>query len=1056
VGEGKRKRDLALATGAATRVGEIPARENLDTGALSVVILHLSDIHIGSRHDLILAKADAIARTTNTIAHPVNLWVLLVSGDIARTGTSEEYALAYDFLAEIRRGLRDFHPTSDTAVVVVPGNHDCDFALNSGTRDMLLPQILASHDKVDPSVLTNCLAVQRPFFEFLARLEERSDPGPNGALSYAREFSLGAANVRFNCYNTAWASQRREKQGDLTFPVQAPHAPRASSDAHDCVLSVAVFHHPLAWLQADNRRVFQAFLERSSDIVFTGHEHTTGQFQKRNFTGEVVEYCEGAALQSDGARSESEFNVVEIDATSRRHRLTQYEWASGQYARKGGYRDWLPFVYGAERQAGLAFTDEFDRRLSDPGAQFSHPARDKLLLEDIFVYPDLHELRIPPTPRKLPDIHGAGEISGRIGPTDLRRMVVYGVDESGKTTLAKRLCRDLTKRHLAVVLLSATSLGVADPDAVEGAIRTQELLQYGRERSVRVAQMAPDCRVLLLDDFHRQTSHRKEILDLLSVSFGTIVVFGGEMLKLQELPYATSESNPFYDFKRYEILPMGHQRRAKLVERWFDLSRGVGTDDEVVAKKVRQACAAIESATSHDFAPSYPLFLLVLLQVLEAASPGENPASQSRSYGYLHEVMITAALSSEPPTSIDTSYRYISELAFRMFSGSAKRFSEAELRAHHASYCDDYAMSLNFERMLLFLERVGVLCVADGGQYAFKYKYLYHYFVARALSDDRSRFESNVPQLIDALHREQNASVLMFLVHFDRDGRVVERMLKKARGLYADAAKCDLAEDVARLSAMSDAPVDLLLPARSPDENRERVLAARDSVAVASPRDEAAEEQESTDDLNDIVRVNAALKTIEILGQVARSFPGSTHRSRKREIVGECYALGLRAMKAFIGLILENREDIFRDLTKHLREKGISEGEVGGRAAQFIYWLAEAWVLIFVLKTVQAVGLDTLWQTYDELVSEDPSLGVALIDLGVRLEHFSGFPENAVEDLIARTAKYPFTRGILARLAYRHFYLRRTDFRIRDRLASKLRIRSDMPALQLQEKFRKR
>lgn len=77
-----------------------------------------------------------------------------------------------------------------------------------------------------------------------------------------------------------------------------------------------------------------------------------------------------------------------------------------------------------------------------------------------------------------------------------------------------------------------------------------------------------------------------------------------------------------------------------------------------------------------------------------------------------------------------------------------------------------------------------MLQIGGGAQSTFKYKYQFPYFVARALSEDEGRLNAHVPGLIEGLHREQSASILMLLVYLVRDmrdKRVVEGMLAKAR-----------------------------------------------------------------------------------------------------------------------------------------------------------------------------------------------------------------------------------------------------------------------------------
>jgi hypothetical protein len=92
----------------------------------------------------------------------------------------------------------------------------------------------------------------------------------------------------------------------------------------------------------------------------------------------------------------------------------------------------------------------------------------------------------------------------------------------------------------------------------------------------------------------------------------------------------------------------------------------------------------------------------------------------------------------------------------------------------------------------------------------------------------------------------------------------------------------------------------------------------------------------------------------------------------------------------------------------------------------------------------------------DENVSANPTLGVRLLDVAVRLENFSAFPENQVDALAEATSDVRFARRVLARLVYRHMYLYRTNHRLQEKWKAKFQIRmNDMPSLQLRESFRR-
>jgi DNA repair exonuclease SbcCD nuclease subunit len=139
---------------------------------MSIVLLHLSDIHIKTANDPILSRGKKIAACVFS-SLPSASWVfIVVSGDIAYSGESEQYAIASKFLREIQACIQE-ETKASVSFVVVPGNHDCDFSQNSGARKMLVKSIETSDaPDIDPSVVDQCTSIQIPFFEFRHSLED--------------------------------------------------------------------------------------------------------------------------------------------------------------------------------------------------------------------------------------------------------------------------------------------------------------------------------------------------------------------------------------------------------------------------------------------------------------------------------------------------------------------------------------------------------------------------------------------------------------------------------------------------------------------------------------------------------------------------------------------------------------------------------------------------------------------------------------------------------------------------------------------------------------------
>ena len=67
-----------------------------------LMLLHLSDIHIKTASDERLSRAQSIASATYPRLPEVHTVAIVISGDIAYSGTADQYALAVTFIEQIK------------------------------------------------------------------------------------------------------------------------------------------------------------------------------------------------------------------------------------------------------------------------------------------------------------------------------------------------------------------------------------------------------------------------------------------------------------------------------------------------------------------------------------------------------------------------------------------------------------------------------------------------------------------------------------------------------------------------------------------------------------------------------------------------------------------------------------------------------------------------------------------------------------------------------------------------------------------------------------------
>jgi hypothetical protein len=73
--------------------------------------------------------------------------------------------------------------------------------------------------------------------------------------------------------------------------------------------------------------------------------------------------------------------------------------------------------------------------------------------------------------------------------------------------------------------------------------------------------------------------------------------------------------------------------------------------------------------------------------------------------------------------------------------------------------------------------------------------------------------------------------------------------------------------------------------------NREALRQAMDEVEEQAKHSDSGKKLVYAEDLDDVIKLNIGFKTIHILGQVLRSFPGDLHKNLKIEIApGPAYS----------------------------------------------------------------------------------------------------------------------------------------------------------------------
>lgn len=267
-----------------------------------LTFLHLSDLHIttkdaGSQFDRDLKIRQALLDDLG-VEGRTNFDAILVTGDIAYHGSSDEFARAKLWFEEVRTKTN----SNPEALFVVPGNHDVNQKTVFKSSSLWeLHQSLRDPKKSPEERLASLEAkLKDPTFPFLAALKEYSAfaqeygcPTSCKELAWVQFLNDGkrledGSAVRFHGLNSALLSDSADTKANLFLgEFQFKHF-----SADPKYVDVVLCHHPHSWLidgnTANNR------FRKQAHLVLSGHEHDARCYKE----GESLRVFAGATHPS--------------------------------------------------------------------------------------------------------------------------------------------------------------------------------------------------------------------------------------------------------------------------------------------------------------------------------------------------------------------------------------------------------------------------------------------------------------------------------------------------------------------------------------------------------------------------------------------------------------------------------------------------------------------------------------------------------------------------------------------------------------------------------------
>lgn len=981
---------------------------------MKIGILHLSDLHISN--DSLLDKVELIVQTCSYDINQESNIYIVISGDITQFGRKKEFEKAKEFINTLKDKIKQKKRLLSVELISVPGNHDCCFDNVKTTREVIInscrTDIIEEED-----YFSDAMAVQGNYWNFY---QEINGSIPNDKLAFKCVFLPHINNeIVFHCYNSSWMSEIHEVPGSLIIPQNK----FLNSNHGEFVISL--FHHPLGWLSPNtknnNKSRFEEHLIGTSNLVLYGHEHDKGKSKNIVQKGNSVVFCGAKAFQKDKIE-ETGFSFYEIDLTDKSTNAKVYKWNKDKYVLE--YEDKYSITEKIKREFSLS--SEFEEKLTKLNIPLKHSKKEKLILTDVFVYPDLEPIDNEQTVVQYPN---SKELIDLVKNNEKVNVLVEGEDQSGKTTLFFVFYKKLYDAGYNPIYLRGKYLNVTN---VKNIIKKAIKEQYNKSDTDLFFQQ-PN-RVIFVDNFHKSpliSKYRKNLLDNLSSHFDYIFISADNSIGSN---ITTEEATNLKKFDKYKLLPLGHEKRGELIEQWLRIGENVMTlNEELLLKQTQARFDEINSLIGNRLMPSYPIFVLTLLQGLDANIISQDFSQTS--YAHVYYALITAGLVREGAkdnTKLTSYLNILKELAFYLFEKKAETFTENDFDVFYKTYEKSYYKDFSSEQVLNTFTKANIIKY-DDDNYSFSYKYIFFYLVAQKISSKIEIHEKLIEDLCENIHLEKNANILIFLSHHSKAQLLIDNIVFTSEVPFENAKPLTLDKNDEFVCFISDFVKEIkddIIDDRDPKKEVKKDLQNRDELERNNNHNDSDDELMAPE----VIEISQAFRSIKIIGQIVKNQKGDFEKEKLVELVEAAYSASFRYVGFFSEMLIKDKELLIEAISEDIKEKTKDNKAVIEKSVrkflQFISWRVCMDSFTSLMFSVGTKGRNGLYET---VANKMGSTSAKIVTFAIK-SYYERINIEELKQLFKETENNYLAQSILRVYIRKHLYTNIIERRKRDQI----------------------
>ena len=985
---------------------------------MKLLILHLSDIHFKENRNYSDDNINALISVLRPSMIEIENVLIIVSGDLAFSGTKLQYISMRKFLTRIKNCINKTYHIDKIEFAIVPGNHDVDYMCGELRRADL--EEIKDNDSYD-SFVSQELKKQQEFFK-LARM---FGCFTEGELLHQKRFNVGNSRIQINLINTGVFSSLDEDQG---FHYLSETELTALKEQNNSDFIFSVMHHPSAWFYSKIADRLDTTLHQNSDLIFVGHKHyeTTRTVSDSQSS---VNILAGGMLSDRGNWDTSELHVGVLNLDTRLFDTKKYQWdvAGKIYVEK----DCRTIKLSKDRFDSNGFSI-LDQYLDNCIKTDQFLIADNFL--DYFVFPLLEEQKDDKGETASKNIDNMENFIKRLQSS--KKILISGLNDSGKTAFTKAVFVELSTT-MTVLLIHGSDI-TGDP---EKTIRNAFDEIYGRDsvKYERFRQADPNSLALIIDDVDAiDEASRDVFINYVNVRFGSILETCQQDIELD----IQSRLKKKYDRKDYAIFriePFYSDKRRELITKVINI---IGNDGQNKSSMITLLCDSLsKQKTLYNWSPSF----IVQFTKYYYNNIGESSQNEGDVFGKVFENNLMSLIKPfvTKGITLDKIFIILDKIAYHIFEKHEYPISTTKICRIVEEYNDRYDSMVNAVTLLSVLVSSRVLKETDGGYLFYERSYL-AYFTAREIR--RLILDGNykdIKYVMEYSYMNIHADILLFVTYITDNLNIIRMLMEMAERTLQSWDEFSLSP--VNVEYMNQPAYLIIKPVEEGDREKEEQkhleVEKEEKKALSLINDASLFDGES----EELDFIQEMLRSISLMTTIARALPSFEHmmeRADKDRCVKLLYTMPLKIFFVWAREVNESRSEIVH-MIKEFHEWEYRKDKPGiepfddNKALMALRWESISLLLELMNAAFGYATKDNTWRfinRYDYMAK--PTYGLEHL-MGIeQMDDVAGFISEAVRLYNDNEAQ---TQYILQRIS-RHYMVNSKRIRYTDvqRLNSKL------------------